>query len=70
MTNLAINEKISFMVELIGGPHDGRVIEVPDQKYGPYVIQMVHIWEYAQLNGSPFAEYYLATDGNYYYFQA
>ena len=56
------------MTELIGGPFDGKVIEIPKQKYGPYVIQMVHIWEYAQINNNPFVEYYLGTDRNYHYY--
>lgn len=58
------------MNELIGGPLDGRFVDVPKQKYGPYVLQIPHIWEYAQINQDILVEYYLASDGKYYYFQA
>lgn len=56
------------MKELIGGPCDGQVVDLPKQKYGPYVLQMVHIWGWAQPSMNHLVEYHLGTDGNYHYF--
>ncbi len=61
------------MVELIGGPKDGQVIELGNQN--PAVLQMVHIWVYAQGNefladsDNNLIEYHKGEDGKYYYFR-
>lgn len=61
------------LTELIGGPKDGQFIDLQNQE--PAVIQMVHIWVYAQGNelladsDNNLIEYHKGNDGKYYYFR-
>jgi hypothetical protein len=58
--------------ELVRGPKDGQIIDLGDQE--PAVVQMVHIWVYAQDNeiladsDNILVEYHKGIDGRYYYF--
>jgi len=56
-----------MQAELINGPMDGQVVELGNQR--PYVLQMIHIWGYAQIDYKPIVEYYLAPDEKYYFWE-